>query len=342
MSSVTNRIKEIKQPKGGYINPNNLQQIVLKDERSLNEEENIQSGIVGMTVDYLSRFQTDGDKYDAFKISLMGAKLVEESENANELLSRIKGLDEESIISACKLTGYDVCFRAGKSYFKPVESIEPNKETIENIRIMVERTVKFLKEYGPVVDKEMTFVGGYTQKVSSGDADFMTEDTLWDLKVSINKPKSAHTLQLLIYYLLGIHSNKEKYEKIKKLAIYNPRMNKIFSIDLKNISRETIENVSDEVIGFNENINEIENIYTVTDLTHVLGCSRYRVMQLYSEGLPLRKEKNKYVISKKELRIWIEQREIEEEERRKREFKCLVVASIVMLVIFIMLLLIIF
>lgn len=332
MSSVTNRIKEIKQPKGGYVNPKELEEIELKDEKNLNVEENIHASIVGMAVDYLSRLGMGNTKEEAFKISLMGARTIQQSSKANKLLDKIKGLDDESIIAACKLVGYDVCYRAGVSFFKPVEDINPDEKTIENIRIMVNRVYMFIIKYGPVIEEGMTFAGGYTQTITSGDADFMTEDTLWDFKVSNDKPKSAHTLQLLVYYLLGINSNNYKYSKIKKLGIYNPRLNKVFIIEIDKISKEIIRNVENEVIGYNvQNLSELKDnkeVFTVTDLTKILKCSRYKVMQLYStQDLPLYKYKNKYVIGKDELFEWIEEKE---EERRKQ----MIVVGCVSIVIF--------
>ena len=348
MSSVTNRIKEIKQPRGGYLNPNSFEEIELKDKKDINQQENIHASIVGMAVDYLSRLRLHENKEEAFKISVIGARMMQESDNAYKLLTKIKGLDDESISSACKLVGYDVCFRAGKQFYKPVEEINPDKQTIENIRIMVERAESFFREYGPVVDVGMTFNGGYTQTISSGDADFMTEDTLWDFKVSKNKPSSTQTLQLLVYYLLGMHSDKEKYSKIKKIGIYNPRLNKVFIIEVNKISDETIKNVESKVIVYRTNnfskpykIRNDEEFFTITDLTKILKCSRYRIMQLYSiEGLPLQKMKNKYVIDKVELTEWIQEKEDEEKERKKQEMifncvgTCILLIMIIGLVVF--------
>lgn len=65
------------------------------------------------------------------------------------------------------------------------------------------RGIKFFDQYGPITLDGFVFVGGYTDIVSSGDGDFLTKDTLWDFKVSKDKPKSAHTLQLLMYYIMG-------------------------------------------------------------------------------------------------------------------------------------------
>ena len=55
-----------------------------------------------------------------------------------------------------------------------------------------------------------TFEGGYTNIVSSGDGDYLTEDTLWDFKVSKEEPKSKYTLQLLMYYIMGVSFNTSR------------------------------------------------------------------------------------------------------------------------------------
>lgn len=347
MSSVTNRIKEIKQPRGGYVNPGEFNEIELNDKYKLNNEENISAGIIGMAVDYLSRINMGDTKEEAFKISLIGAEIIQQSEKAQKLLNKIKGLDDNSIVVACKLVGYDVCFRAGEIFFKPIEDINPDKKTIENIRIMVNRTEHFIKKYGPIKEVGMTFSGGYTQTITSGDADFMTEDTLWEFKVSNDRPKSIHTLQLLVYYLLGIHSDKEKYSKIKNLAIYNPRLNKVFIINIDEISDETIKLVEDDVIVYRKDnsmqLKNNEKFFTITDLTKILGCSRYRIMQLYSmEGLPLQKYKNKYVIHSNELSEWMVYKEQEERKRKKQMLISSCIGIVILLIMIVGLLVVFF
>lgn len=240
-----------------------------------------------------------------------------------------------------------MCVRAGKNFFKPIENINPDKNTIENIRIMVNRTEAFIKEYGPIKEKGMTFIGGYTQTITSGDADFMTEDTLWEFKVSNDRPKSIHTLQLLVYYLLGIHSDKEKYSKMKNLAIYNPRLNKVFIINIDEISDETIKLVEDDVIVYRKNnsmqLKNNEKFFTITDLTKILGCSRYRIMQLYSmEGLPLQKYKNKYVIHSNELSEWMVYKEQEERKRKKQMLISSCIGIVILLIMIVGLLVVFF
>ena len=53
----------------------------------------------------------------------------------------VRGLDDDSIFATCQLTGYDVAYRVGKMYYKPVDEIQPDSATIENIRTMVNRSL---------------------------------------------------------------------------------------------------------------------------------------------------------------------------------------------------------
>ncbi len=249
-ASVTQRIKQIKQPRGGYINPKEFSAVDLSDDTDLYSDENIHSALVGLAVDYMTRYTMGAPIDKAFRISLLGASLIKEDKYAEKLLKGISGLDDKSISNACKLVGYDVCFRAGVIGYKPVQDIEPDSNTISNIRIMVNRSINFINEYGPITKDGFTFEGGYTDIVSKGDGDFLTETTLWDFKVSNKAPTNKHTLQLLMYYLLGIHSIHEEFETIKNLGIFNPRLNKIYLIETSKISHDIIEKVSSEVIGY--------------------------------------------------------------------------------------------
>ncbi len=60
MCSVTQRISKIKQPRGGYIKPKEFEQISLDGGSidDLHPEENVSPGLVGIAVDYLTRFMS--------------------------------------------------------------------------------------------------------------------------------------------------------------------------------------------------------------------------------------------------------------------------------------------
>ncbi|MDR2720013.1 MAG: hypothetical protein LBC03_04325 [Nitrososphaerota archaeon] len=250
--SVTQRIKEIKQPLGGYVNPKLFKVIEVKDESLTlgKAAENVNAGLVGTAVDYLTRTLLFNEPLEAFKISLMGASLIGEEVKAFKKAVSIKGLSAKSITAACQLAGYDVCYRAGPAFYKSNLEILPDDNTVRNIEVMVKRALKFFKEYGPVVEEGFTFEGGYTDTVSTGDGDFITADTLWDFKVSVSEPKKEHTLQLLMYYLMGMCSIHKNLHKIKRLGIFNPRLNKVYLLNVSDIPPEIIKTVEKNVIGY--------------------------------------------------------------------------------------------
>ncbi len=264
MSSVTRRIAQIQQPKGGYLRSSLFSEICYNDGKTLGDD-NIHATIIGLAVDYLTRFMMGASKDEAFRISIRGYEIkTASSEKAinkdkkkridiDSLLMTIKGLDENSIKAACKAVTYDVWLRniMGAIMAKGAEETNPSKETINNIRIMVERSLSFWENYGPILYEGFTFEPfGYTATVSSGDADYLTADTLWDFKVSKAKPSSKHTLQLLMYWIMGQHSGRPEFEDIKKIGFFNPRLNTVYLLETDKIPDETIAIVEKDIICY--------------------------------------------------------------------------------------------
>ena len=150
-------------------------------------------------------------------------------------------MDKQSIICACKLCGYDVCYRSSPTKYRPVENIEPDQETINNIRIMVNRSLHFFEIYGPIVKNEITFEGGYSALVTAGDGDYLTENTLWDFKVSKRPLTTKSTLQILMYYIMSQRSIHQELKKIEFLGFFNPRQNKVYIYSVKQLDKSIIE-----------------------------------------------------------------------------------------------------
>lgn len=115
---------------------------------------------------------------------------------------------------------------------------------------LVNRSLLFLKKYGPVVKHGFTFEGGYTKTVSYGDGVFLTKDTLWDFKVSKNEPTSKRTLQILMYFIMGKHSIHKEFKTIKYVGIYNPRLNTVYRYEVSKIAPETIKYIEKNIIGY--------------------------------------------------------------------------------------------
>lgn len=324
MASVTQRIKSIRQPYGGYLPIKSFNKKILDDGILLNAEENIHSSLVGMAVDYLTRFLLGNSVEKAFHISTLGAMKIGMTSKATMLKAKISGLDNESIIAACKLSGFDVCYRSSVSGYKPIENISPDIPTIENIRTMVTRSLSFWKRYGPIIHSEPTFEGGYSNIVTTGDGDFVTKDTLWDFKVSKSPPTSQHTLQILIYYIMGLHSVHSYFNNITHLGFFNPRLNTIYICPVSLISKETIKEIEENVICYNafnfnfakQNQNNIQNSnsptfssteYSVSDICQTTGQKKNSVYSDIRSGkLYASKKGNKYVISEIEFNRYVE------------------------------------
>lgn len=248
---VTQRIKQIKQPRGGYIKPKQMTVTRLGDGiETLHPVENVHASLVGLAVDYLTRFMTGASARQAFHISLMGANCIGQSDLASQMVSEITGLDGHSITRAVQLSSFDVCYRTNVMGFEVAHEIEPDLDTIENIGKMVNRAMAFFHTYGPKTMEEFTFEGGYTDTVIAGDGDFLTKDTLWDFKVSKAPVKKEHTLQILMYWRMGLHSIHPEFEDIQYLGIYNPRLNTVSRIAVSDIPPEVIYEVDTKVIGY--------------------------------------------------------------------------------------------
>ena len=89
MYSVTQRISKIKQPRGGYIKRKDFTCITLEDGIELNSQENIHPSLIGLVIDYMTRFCMGTPKETAFHISILGAKIAKNEFVAYKLLSKI-------------------------------------------------------------------------------------------------------------------------------------------------------------------------------------------------------------------------------------------------------------
>lgn len=86
--------------------------------------------------------------------------------------------------------------------------------------------------------------------MNAGDGDFLTADTLWDFKVSVSAPTNAHTLQLLMYFLMGKRSIHPEFEPLTHIGVFNPRQHAIYRLDVRAVPAAIIFEVSRDVIGY--------------------------------------------------------------------------------------------
>lgn len=216
---------------------------------------------------------------EVFRVSLAGAAAIgehpehssvkpdaEEAVSWLEVLVQDDGIavfdiNENAVRAACRLATYDVGKRAGVQFYNPVSSLlEPDVATVLNIQRMVLRSVRFFVEHGPITSNGFVFAdpqkylmgdrGGYTELVASGEGDFLTPDTLWDFKVSKAKPSQDHTLQLLMYFVMGKESGLPEFETLTHVGIFNPRLGTAHRLAVSDVPTDVMETVRRDVIGY--------------------------------------------------------------------------------------------
>lgn len=242
MASVTSFIASRSQSARKYL------PVSMFNDRQFNDDLEVHDGrmvgVKGQIVDYMVRMMTGAPKHKAFKIPLLGAQRVSEYSKAFDLIKLVNGLDDASIVAASQLVPYDVVVRRGPEYYNSYSHYSFNNQDIEDVRNMIIRTLKYFKEsYQEIVETGFTFEGGYTDIVTSGDGDFLSTDTLWDLKTSKKELSTTDSFQLLIYYLLGLRSDHDIFDNIEYLGVFNPRLNKSYTVAVRDISLQIVSRV---------------------------------------------------------------------------------------------------
>lgn len=232
-ASVTGILANIKQPRGGYLPLSNFDMESHRDDLRVVGDYNIAPSLVGLAVDYGTRIALGNDPEETFEVATVGAGMVGASDVAESLIADIDAaalksdeIDEESVVSLCKLSGFDSAFRAGASAYRPVSEINPDRQTIEDIGNLILRTKAFFEASAEPVIAGFTFEGAYTDDAGASDGDYICGDTLWDLKVSKNEPTIKNTMQVLLYYLMGLRSSKDEFKAVTRIGLFNPWLQK--------------------------------------------------------------------------------------------------------------------
>ena len=282
MSSVTARIKEINQPYGGYLPSKMFMCKQYSDNKEVKPlSDKYYSMVQGTMTDDLVRLECGFNRNDVFRLAILGANLLDAAmlcftsgydgvmaiNKTRELLSRVNGLDNNSLHSVYRLVELESCYRNINNVIKTdvYSLLNPCKyfefDTMaNNIRAMVERTVKFIRGINKgKIYSGLTFEGGYTLNVNSGDCDYIVGDTLIDLKCSVSKNmRSDWSLQLLMYYIMGLHSeNSSIFENVRYICIFNAVYNKSYTLDISKIDDKTMYIVSKDIIGYSMIYNNI-------------------------------------------------------------------------------------
>lgn len=247
---VTVRARSFPQPHGGLLPVSAFDRVGLGDRRPLYPCESMPADLVGLCVDYLTRLVRGDDSRVVFSAPLAGARLAGEADRAEGLLEGIHGVDDGSVRAAALLVDYDSAGRRGAAVWRR-RNPRADGVTVWNIRRMVARSVRFLRTAGPVVWDGFSFDGAGAGLVTGGSGDFLTVDGLWDMKTSRYAPTPVYTLQVLSYWRLGLRSvHAEPYRRVRRLGIWNPRLDAAWVIDVRRIGGDVLGVVDRDVLGF--------------------------------------------------------------------------------------------
>lgn len=256
-ASVTGILANTKQPRGGYLPLSNFDMESHCDNLRVVGDYNIAPSLVGLAVDYGTRIALGSDPEETFEVATVGAGMVGASDVAESLIADIDAaalksgeIDEESVVSLCKLSGFDSAFRAGASAYRPVSEINPDRQTIADIANLILRTKAFFDASAESVIAGFTFEGAYTDDAGASDGDYICGDTLWDLKVSKNEPTIKNTMQVLLYYLMGLRSSKDEFKAVTRIGLFNPWLQKSWSTSVLDLDESFLSMVENDILGY--------------------------------------------------------------------------------------------
>lgn len=225
----------IEQPAGGHILPKPFEVKSLGEGGdALNPEENVSLDLVASAVGYMTGVMSGELTESVFRFPLFVARRIGGDAfavEAQHLIDGINGLDDGSIINALKLSGFGDRFLVDPDNYQPLEEINPDEVTIQNVRTMVKRLLRFFDAY---------------------DVKSPVSDTLWDLNVSTLRPTEAQTLQLLIAWRKRLRSPLTWWHDFKYLGIYNSRLDKVYRISVDDIPEDLINEIDRDVLGYSE------------------------------------------------------------------------------------------
>ena len=241
------------QDDGGILSPSVFDSVSLGDGADALDpmEDADLSHTTALVVSRLTRVMTGFNPCRAFETSWFGAENVDDVDRLRSLCTGIDGLTDESIRNAYALCAYDVAYYVDPSEYRELDPGDVDAHTVSNARMMVERTVAFLDRYGP-----RTLCGFplrhacHGTNIVNAEGDIATADGLWGIRTSTEPLTPVDTLQMMIYWRLGLRSILDELHGIRALGFFNARTNTAYILPVQRIPADVVRRVDEEVIGF--------------------------------------------------------------------------------------------
>ena len=232
-----------------------------QDNISLNStDENTSSTMISITTNYLTRYlllkEMNNSKLSeieckekAFLIPKKGSQISNKEEEFNDLLKKINAknyeIDNETVINAMQISNFTFFYWIDDFKYEKIKEANPDKETINNIKIMIQRSVSFFKNHD-FYECSLLFDDAfqYTKCITKADANFMSKKTLWNFTIEKEmKKEKNHLIKLLTYYSLSKkirNSENSIYKDLDSVGVFNPWLNVCFFWKIKDIDKNLI------------------------------------------------------------------------------------------------------
>lgn len=213
---------------------------VFDDGCMIHKKNCIHPNILGVVVGYMTVFLLNDKNNQVFTRMLHGARIKmglcggEHLARAEALLEKIQGLDDESILSLCKLSTFDVWANnpSVAAYAITEEDVNPDTYEIQDIRTMVTRNVAFWKKAGMAKDKS-GFMVPYGITETSVET-FFDDDTLKGLQEEREDVEAASWFSLFWYWQMAADYNAGSNATKRTVSVFQPALNTSVRLQMVN------------------------------------------------------------------------------------------------------------
>lgn len=268
---VKDRVKTCIQPVDGFVKPASFKQKKLNIDTYKLAPETIDPRIVNATIRNLieielRNFNSSNDiEYELGSLKL-NIDILDDNDSAyhKDVINLSKniqpGLSDKTIASMIKLIHYEMVTdlwiddsidKGSVPSWLNVDNI--SNDTITNVRIIVKRIVHLLTINNSFTDHSINVFIHPSRIIKFSFCNYVTTDTVWAIIGGKHAKLGQNlTLKLLIEYLMGLHSNKDRFKAIKYLGIYNYRTDTVYRLEISKIDPDIIDEVNTSIIGYDK------------------------------------------------------------------------------------------
>lgn len=269
---IKGRASMVYQPTNGFIKLANFKQATLNSDSYNFQLEALDLNAFDIAVNCLAKIELrklepEYSITDIVVHALSNATLIDQTDAVNNLIAHIHpGLDDNSVANIIRLIKY---INYADRYIKFVngtdeielamqhqlEQILTNKipdSTIANVKTMVKRVLRLFDTYKPFVASDINLYNNSARIIHHGKCEYLSKDTIWSITNGHTRSSQKLTLELLIEYLMGMHSKKEQFKSVKYLGIYNYQSDTVYRLEISQIDSDIIDEVKTSIIGYDE------------------------------------------------------------------------------------------